>query len=109
MEYWTGALLLERALVVLSSGFNAAHFLRELWRVSRRDGGGVGTTRGRARRAAMVAMVVINAALAVGALHPLMASRFAAVGRSPGLEAVAVGISLAAALYMTALVMRERK
>ncbi len=83
------------------------HFARELWRLSRSDG--VATARGRARRAALAAMVVINAALAVGAMHPLMASRFAAVGRSPGLEAVAVGISLAAALYMTALVMRERK
>ena len=60
-------------------------------------------------RAAVVAMVVINASLAVGALHPLAAARFEAVGRSPGLEVVAVGVSLTAALFMTALVMRERK
>ena len=106
-DHWTGALLLERTLVVLASGFNCVHFLRELWRLRQLAGGG--TTRGRAMRAAVVAMVVINASLLVGALHPLAAARFAAVGRSPGLEVVAVGVSLTAALFMTALVMRERK
>ncbi len=106
MDHWTGALLLERTLVVLASGFNCVHFLRELWRLRQLAGGG---TRGRAMRAAVVAMVVINASLVVGALHPLAAARFAAVGRSPGLEVVAVGVSLTAALFMTALVMRERK
>ena len=60
-------------------------------------------------RAAVVVMVVINASLVVGALHPLAASRFEAVGRSPGLEVVAVAVSLTAALFMSALVMRERK
>ena len=106
MDHWTGALLLERTLVVLASGFNCVHFLRELWRLRQLAGGGL---RGRAMRAAVVAMVVINASLVVGALHPLAAARFAAVGRSPGLEVVAVGVSLTAALFMTALVMRERK
>ncbi len=107
MDHWAGALLLERALIVLSAGFNAVHFVRELWRQTRE--GGAASRRGRSMRAALVAMVAINGALAAGALHPLAASRLAWVGRSPGLEAVAVGISLAAALYMTALVMRERK
>ena len=83
------------------------HFVRELWRLPRREG--FASRRGRARRAALAAMVVINTALAAGALHPLVASRFEWAGRSPGLEAAAVGVSLAAALYMTALVMRERK
>ena len=99
---------MERTLVVLASGFNCVHFLRELWRLRQLAGGGL-RTRGRAMRAAVVAMVVINASLVVGALHPLAAARFAAVGRSPGLEVVAVGVSLTAALFMTALVMRERK
>ena len=107
LDHWTGALLLERTLVVLASGFNCVHFLRELWRLRQLAGGGL--RRGRAMRAAVVAMVVINASLVVGALHPLAAARFAAVGRSPGLEVVAVGVSLTAALFMTALVMRERK
>ena len=107
MDHWVGALLLERTLVVLASGFNCVHFLRELWRLRQLAGGGL--KGGRAMRAAVVAMVVINASLVVGALHPLAAARFAAVGRSPGLEVVAVGVSLTAALFMTALVMRERK
>ena len=98
---------MERTLVVLASGFNCVHFLRELWRLRQLAGGG--TRGGRAMRAAVVAMVVINASLVVGALHPLAAARFEAVGRSPGLEVVAVGVSLTAALFMTALVMRERK
>ena len=82
MDHWTGALLLERSLIVLASGFNAAHFLRELWRLRRLEGGGL--RRGRAMRAAVVAMVVINASLVVGALYPLAASRFEAVGRQSG-------------------------
>ena len=113
LDHWTGALLVERTLVVLASGFNCVHFLRELWRLRQLAGGGTrqprGPRGGRAMRAAVVAMVVINASLVVGALHPLAAARFAAVGRSPGLEVVAVGVSLTAALFMTALVMRERK
>ena len=107
MDHWTGALLLERSLIVLASGFNAAHFLRELWRLRHVEG--VGARRGRAMRAAVVVMVVINVSLVVGALYPLAASRFEAVGRSPGLEVVAVAVSLTAALFMSALVMRERK
>lgn len=106
MDHWTGALLLERAMTVMSAGFNAMHFARELWRASR---GGPSSSRKRSVRAALVAMVVINAALATGALHPLAASRFAWAARSAGLEAVAVAMSLAAALLMTAMVMRERK
>ncbi len=70
---------------------------------------GVGARWGRAMRAAVVVMVVINVSLLAGALHPLAASRFEAVGRSLGLEVVAVAVSLTAALFMTALVMRERK
>lgn len=106
MDHWTGALLLERALTVMSAGFNAMHFARELWRLSR---GGPASSRKRSVRAALVAMVVINAALAAGALHPLAAARFAWAARSAGLEAVAVAMSLTAALLMTAMVMRERK
>ena len=107
MDHWTGALLLERALTVMSAGFNAMHFARELWRL--RGGNKPPSRRRQPVRAALVAMVVINAALAAGALHPLAASRFAWAARSAGLEAVAVGTSLTAALLMTALVMRERK
>lgn len=110
MDHWTGALLLERTLVVMAAGFNSLHFLRELRRLPRlprRE-----TAEPRRRRgtgAALAAMAVINLALAAGALHPLAAARFAAVERSPELEAVAVGLSLTAALFITALVMRERK
>ena len=107
MDHWTGALLLERTLTVMAAGFNAMHFARELWRLSRNAA--PPPRRKRAVRAALAAMVVINAALAAGALHPLAAARFAWAARSPGLEAAAVGVSLAAALLITALVMRERK
>lgn len=107
MDHWTGALLLERALTVLSAGFNALHFLRELWRLPQLDG--AGARRARAMRAALVAMVVVNVALLAGSLHPLAAARFEWVGRRPELEAVAVGVSLTAALFISALVMRERK
>ena len=107
MDHWTGALLLERTLVVMAAGFNSLHFLRELRRLSRREA--AGPRRRRGTGAALAAMAVINLALAAGALHPLAAARFAWVGRSPELEAVAVGLSLAAALFITALVMRERK
>ena len=107
MDHWTGALLLERTLVVLAAGFNSLHFLRELWRLTRREA--AGPRRRRGTGAALAAMVVINLALAAGALHPLAATRFATVGRSPELEAAAVGMSLTAALIITALVKRERK
>ena len=95
----------------MSAGFNAMHFARELWRASRCGGAsrGPASTRRRSVWAALVAMVVINAALAAGALHPLAAARFAWAARSAGLEAAAVAMSLAAALLMTAMVMRERK
>lgn len=107
MDHWTGALLLERTLIVMAAGFNSLHFLRELWRLPRRNGAGLRRRRG--MRTALLTMVVINTALAAGALHPMAAARFAWAGRSPELEAVAVGTSLTAALFITALVMRERK
>lgn len=83
------------------------HFARALLRLS--GYAAAPARRRRAMRAALAAMVVINVALAAGALYPLAAARFEAVGGAPGLEAVAVALSLTAALSMTALVTRARK
>ena len=88
-------------MTVMSAGFNAMHFARELWRLAR--DGAPSSRRKRSMRAAIVAMVVINVALAAGALHPLASARFAWA------ETLAVGASLVAALLMTAMVVRERK
>ena len=110
MDYWAGALLLERVLTIVSAGFNASYFLRALSRVWWDAGAAARAGRKvRSRRAAMALVVVINLALLAGALYPLAAARFALVSGRHGLEIVTMALPLAAALFMTALVVRSRK
>ncbi len=111
MDHWAGALLLERTLTAMSAGFNAMHFMRELWRLRGGDGDWMGgrARKVRARRAALAGMAAVNAALASGALYTMASERFALVAGLAGLEAVTVAVALAASLFMTALVMRAKQ
>ena len=111
MDFLGGALLLQRVLTVLSAGFNALYFLGYLGQLAgqgKEAGNGLAWSRLQRRKVAVAVLACTNLALLVGGLLPLMAARFDLGNGRRGLELIAVLLPLAAALAMTALVLRAK-
>ena len=111
LDFLGGALLLQRVLTVLSAGFNALYFLGYLGQLAgqgKEAGNGLAWSRLQRRKVAVAVLACTNLALLVGGLLPLMAARFDLGNGRRGLELIAVLLPLAAALAMTALVLRAK-
>lgn len=95
MDYLDGALVAQRALTAVSSGYNALHFLGY-------------RTPGRGRRLAALILALVNAAFLGGSLHPALTEwlrQDLSIG-SPGLLAGA--LPLLASLAISVAILRGR-
>ena len=92
------ALMLQRAVTVLCSGYNASYFARSWHRLN-----GVGNGR-RARRVAAAVLALTNLAFLVTSAAPVLPGG----AWRPGLQALAGLFPLSAAAAMTTLILRNR-
>ena len=111
MDVQGEALLFQRALTVITAGFNTVYFFRYLAQMARRGRdtqAGQAWSRFQRRKVAVAVLACTNLALLTGGLVPLLVARFELGDGRSGLELVAALLSLSAATGMTVLVFRVK-